>query len=244
MDFAALPIHLERGRLPELPGGVLKAARPRFLPGPDPSYLKADLSLPRQAFLPPGRVAFRLKGVCVRSRGLKPQVRGQHPARAEAGAGDPRAGAEGFLAALHHDARYEKVSSRKWLIRFVRNRGAIEARPGTDSNAAIQSRARRGAHKAGRDPGHCPRARLHLSRGPHSREAGVLRLAPDGRRMAARFAAPPGSSSSPSARTTMFRRASSSTPRRFGPPRRSVGRHGSSRRSVSGGRPRKRSVSG
>ena len=43
---------------------------------------------------------------------------------------------KGFLAALTTDARYEKVSSRKWLIRFVRNRGAIEAGPDAHTNAA------------------------------------------------------------------------------------------------------------
>jgi hypothetical protein len=43
----------------------------------------------------------------------------------------------GFLARLSPEERYEKVSSRKWLIRFVRHRG-VDALPGEAAAAAAE----------------------------------------------------------------------------------------------------------
>lgn len=45
----------------------------------------------------------------------------------------------GFLAPLAPEERYEKVSSRKWLIRFVRNRGNNALSGGTEAPTAAPS---------------------------------------------------------------------------------------------------------
>ena len=47
-------IHLERDRLPQLPGGIPQEARPGLLPGAQDLDLEADLSLPGQAILTTG----------------------------------------------------------------------------------------------------------------------------------------------------------------------------------------------